>query len=308
MKQIIKSAIVYNAELPSAELLEGHLKEHDFCEAMRLQTRAVGFVPREDFGPFIETFPGGIAFTLRIDQKLIPTSVVRAEVDRRAKEIFAQQGRKVGKAERKQLRGEVIDAFAANALIQTTLITAFHHTESNYLIVPTTSAKLAQEVVSQLVHACGSVKTTTINVSSVKQGLTTRMRAWLQGDVENFEGMEPNNVATLESGSYRVTVKMDELDSARAGLTEAFDRGFEVKSLGLEIFDVGTFTLTSDFRLRSISLVTAPIDGVGQEGEDPGFAGQAALDVASIHQIVKQLCTMFEYKEGEAPSDTTANT
>jgi hypothetical protein len=44
MKQLIKSATVYSAELPATEHLEQHLQENAFAEMTDLQIRAVGFV------------------------------------------------------------------------------------------------------------------------------------------------------------------------------------------------------------------------------------------------------------------------
>ena len=78
MKQLIKSATVYSAELPAAEHLEQHLQENAFTEMTDLQIRAVGFVAF-DSGLYTAQFPGGVAFKVRIDEKIIPASQV--EVD-----------------------------------------------------------------------------------------------------------------------------------------------------------------------------------------------------------------------------------
>lgn len=297
MKQLIKSATVYCAELPGAGALREHFLEDTFCDVLSLQAGGIGFVPRTDTyvaengANLVEEFTGGVAFTVRIDQKIIPGSVVKAEVERRAKLIERETGRKPGKKERAEMKLEVIDGFMPHALVRSTLITCYHHTATDFLIIPTTNKKLAQQVVSLLVNSVGSVKTTTINVADVKGGLTKRLKDWLDGE-DSFGGMYPVGEAVLEQDDRRVAVRMAELMAADAGLKEALGRGFTVKSLGLT-FERGTsLKLTDDFQLRGI-WVGDPIE----EGDDDSFGAQATLELAELTDAITFLCEMFGYQE-----------
>jgi len=300
MKQLIKSAIVYNAELPSPGALQSHLESAQFVEPLSLQTKSVGFVPRTEGSTLVEAFAGGLSFTVRIDQKIIPASVVKAELVKRVKDVERVTGRKPGKKERAELKLAVLDEIARRALIRTTLVTCFHHTATNMLIVPTTNPKLAGTVVSDLVNAVGSVKTTTIHVSHVQQGLTTRLKKWLADDETAFAGLHPCGEAGLAQDTRKVTVKMGDLASARSGLNEALSSGFEVKSLGF-LFSAGTeVKLTDEFRLRGISFAHPPC-----EGDDGLFEAEAALEVQEISSVVTFLCEMFGYQEAK-PEPTPA--
>jgi recombination associated protein RdgC len=303
MKQLIKSATVFHAELPSAAALRGHFTEDVFMDALSLQAASIGFIPREDDtflndgANLVNEFAGGVAFTVRIDQKIVPGSVVKAEVDRRAKFIERERGRKPGKKERAQIRDEVTVGFLEHALIRTTRITCYHHTATNFLIVPTTSKALAQQVVSLLVNSVGSVKTTTINVSDVKGGLTTRLKQWLAGDVDAFNGLDPRTEVLLERDDQRVSVKMSDLTSADRAINEALTSRFTVKSLGLSFESDLELKLTDDFKLRGIWNQSAV------EEEDPEFdtfAAKAAVEVNDLADAVTFLCEMFGYKEAEA--------
>lgn len=301
MKQLIKSAIIYSAVLPPMAELETHLSTSGFVEPLSLQVKSIGFVPREEFGTLVEGFAGGVAFTVRVDQKIIPGGVVKAEVTKRAKGVERMTGRRPGKKEKVDIRFEVIDELAQRALVRTTMITCYHHTESNLLIVPTTNKKLAEAVVHELVMAVGSVKTTTIHVNGVSNGLTKRLQEWLS-DSEDFgrDGVYPTNEVVLEQDGRKVSVKMGDLQSATAALKEALTSGFYVKSLGMA-FPQGTEArLTSDFHLRSILMYAAAGDGDGEE-EAPTFAAQASLEVAEVVEVAQILCEMFDYKaEAEA--------
>ena len=183
--KLIKAAITYKATIPSdTAILAAHLAEKPFTECMEMDLRSVGFVaPTEDAYSLVQTFPGGLAFRVRIDEKIIPSGTVKAEVEKHVKAIKESTGRKVGKKERAEIKDAVMVDLCRRALVKTKAsITCFYEIATGYLIVPTASKSIADVCTSLLVQAVGSVKTETINVSEVKHGLTTRLQKWLADD------------------------------------------------------------------------------------------------------------------------------
>ena len=294
MKQLIKSATVYSAELPATEHLEQHLQENAFAEMTDLQIRAVGFVAF-DSGTYTAPFPGGVAFKVRIDEKIIPASQVEKETERLALETQRLTGRKPGKKELKELKDAALLSLAPRAFPRTAVITCFYERGTQYLIVPTTSKKLSDTITSTLVHAVASMKTTTINVSDVKKGLTARMKNWLDNDDEAFGEFSPSGDAALAIEKRRLTVKMGNLQAAREGLQEAISKGFGVTSLGLQHIDSGVeFRLTDNFKFKGIVFVHDPA-----QGDEDLFAAEAAIEVSSFSKVVTELCAMMAYQEPE---------
>ena len=292
MKQLIKSATVYSAELPATEHLEQHLQENTFTEMTDLQIRAVGFVAF-DSGLYTAQFPGGVAFKVRIDEKIIPASQVEKETERLALETQRLTGRKPGKKERKELKDAALLSLAPRAFPRTAVVTCFYERGTQYLIVPTTSKKLSDTITSTLVHAVASMKTTTINVSDVKKGLTARMKNWLDNDDEAFGEFSPSGDAALAIEKRRLTVKMGNLQAAREGLQEAISKGFGVTSLGLQHIDSGVeFRLTDNFKFKGIVFVHDPA-----QGDEDLFVAEAAIEVSSFSKVVTELCAMMAYQE-----------
>ena len=164
--------------------------------------------------------------------------------------------------------------------------------------MPTTSKKLSDTITSALVHAVASMKTTTINVSGVKMGLTARMSKWLDNEDEAFGCFNPSGDAALAIEKRRITVKMGNLQAAREGLKEALAKGFQVTSLGFNHIDTGVeFRLTDAFHFKGVAFVTEP-----PQAEDDAslFAAQAAIEVAEFSKVVTELCEMMAYQEPEA--------
>ena len=302
----IKAAIVYKAEIPTDNtVLHNPLAEKEFQPLQPLELVSRGFVPVDEteHGCLLAVaFPGGLAFRLRIDEKIIPASVVNAEVAKACDEIRAKAGRKPGKKERSEIKDGVLADLAQRALVRTTAsITCYYHTESGYLIIPTTSKKIADACTSMLVHAVGSVKTQTINVSDVKHGLTTRLKQYLDDEeCGAFGPFQPCDEAALaDTMKRKVSVKMNYLPMAREGLTVALTQGFNVMSMGFHWNGVD-FRLTEEFRLRGIEHPTHQDDG------DVTWAAEAAIQTKAVADIVNELVELLSYKKPEAGSEAEA--
>lgn len=294
--RLIKNALVYKAELPGANALTKHLEEKPFVEPQPMEAGSIGFVPRSE-GVLVDVFHGGVAFAVRIDEKIIPAGAVRTELDKRAKAICEETGRtRMGKVEKADLKDSIIIEFRRKALIRTTHVVCFYDTKNGYLVIPTTSKTTAGAITSLLINAVGSVKTETIHISNVKQGLTTRMSAWLEDDLDAFGGFAPCEEVALENGSEKVTIKMDTLSNAEAGLTKAIKDGFQVKSLRLMAGSEVRFRLTSDFAFKAIDF---PVSDEAQVDDDI-WLHEASVQLLSFSAIVKDLCDMLGYKEEEA--------
>lgn len=297
MKQLIKSATVYRAELPSAEALAENLEASPFVELEPSHLRSVGFVDPSESG-LVTEFPGGLAFRVRIDEKVIPGSVVAKHVARETAKRADEYGRKPGKKERAEIKEEAFIVLAQTAFARTHAITCFYEQATGFLIVPTTSKRLTDTIVSALVQAVGSVKTETINVSNVKHGLTTRLKSWLADDDGAFGPFAPCGEAALQQDSRKITVKMGELLAAKSALDEALAGGFTVNALGFTYKGDTEFRLTHDFRLKGIEFSHPPTD------EDDLFVAEAAIEVRAVSEILTELCDMLAYEDVPAGEES----
>lgn len=297
--KLIKAAITYKATIPTAVgALTKHLEENKFAECTELQVRSVGFVPPcEDDESLVQAFPGGLAFAVRIDEKIIPASTVKAEVEKRAASIKADAGRKPGKHERSEIREAVMTDLCRRALVKTKAkVTCFYDEQSGYLIVPTSSKAISDICTSLLVQAVGSVKTETINVSDVKHGLTTRLKLWLDDGSAAFGDFDPCDSVTMATTGKKITVKMESLDLATRGLQEAITAGFSVTSIGFHYIGMD-FRLTDDFHMKGISFADSSIPQGDEEdpAEDP-WATAAAMQVSAVSSAINVLAELLSYK------------
>lgn len=301
--KLIKNAICYRIALPSVAQLEyTHLDELRYSDIQEAEREKYGFVPVPIPGVtsdiiLTEPFEGGVAFALRMDEKIIPAAVINAETKRRGAEWLADTSlKRVPKDIRESLRDAVIGDLVRRALVKTTVVTGFYHRESRFLFVAGTKRQ-ADIFTGMLVRAVGAAKTETINVSDVKGRLTTRMRAHVTDGTGFDDSFSLESGVWLERGKDKVTVQMEQLDAARQAITEALDGGFQVSAVRLTHADSGvSFKLTKDFHLKAI-------DGLDVEGEQEfdepveQWAQEAGVQTGMMVRVLEDLCVMFDYKE-----------
>ena len=301
--KLIKNAICYRIALPSIALLDEHLTELRYSDIQEAEREKYGFVPVPIPGvtndiTLTEPFEGGVAFSLRIDEKIIPAAVINAETKRRGAEWLAGTSlKRVPKDIRESIRDAVIGDLVRRALVKTSVVTGFYHRESRFLFVAGTKRQ-ADIFTGMLVRAVGAAKTETINVSDVKGGLTTRMRAHVTDGTGFDDSFSLESGVWLARGKEKVTVQMEQLDAAKKAITEALDGQFAVEAIRLTHADSGvSFKLTKDFHLKALSGLD--LDDAGDEFDDPGeqWSQEAGVQTGMMVRVLEDLCVMFDYKE-----------
>lgn len=296
--KLIKSAITYRCQLPAASLLLAHLEAAKFAELTAQQAEGSGFIPVLG-GSFVESFPGGYAFTFRYDEKLLPAAVVNDEVAKRVAEIEDEVGRKVPRKERDALRDSVYFEFLPRAFIKTTTVTCFYRPESRLLIVPTSSKRMADLISSRLVRAVSSIKASTIYVDGAQHGLSAKLREHLTDGPGVFGGFGVGGVCRLSGKEGRsIAFKLDGLMESKVGILEALDQGFKVTEIALSNPDMN-FRINSDFVMKGVVFSSEEGD-FEFETELDRFHHEAGAQTLLFEATHAALCELYEYKEPDA--------
>jgi len=298
--KLISNAVVYRLDLPPAANMAIHLQELPWEEMGEATLSRASFVPVGGTGELVVPIEGGFAFAMRYDEKIIPTSALNARTDEAVDKIKKEQDRRVYRKERQEIKETIHAEMARIAFIKTTVVNAFYRSEDRYLIVATSSEKMAKCLTGNLVKVVGSVKSETIHIDGLKQGLTTRLTNWLDG-IENEGGtaaFRPFDVGSyvqmtgLEGG--KLTVQVGDTSAAREGLIEAISAGFAVEAMAL-VSDSCDFKMTSDFKFKSIKFDATDateddeLDAVGY------WRHEAGVQSLIFANVISQLCTLFGY-------------
>ena len=306
--KLIKNATIYRASLPDAAALAEHLAEKPFVPVPESHASSAGFIQHPTTGELVSTFPGGFAFRLRRDFKPVSKSAIKLALAEKVAALQVEQGRDLSREEVDTLQVEIYEEALKTTLPERAEVDAFYHIESRTLLLATTSKDMANAVLYHLVDACGAVETSTIHVSDVKGGLTTRLRSYFASDDRAaFTGFSLGDSVMMKGKHGRASFDLDNLDNARRGVIEALECDMQAERLELCHSDAVTFKLTKDFQLRGIDF------HVKEDEEEPDFDTVAELweHTAGVHvlmlaAVVQALCDLFGYQEKPLPAIDTA--
>ena len=305
----LKNAIVFKAELPNAKDLETHLLERPFEELPENMLSRSGFVPNSFTGELVTTFEGGYAFTLREDSKVLPMNLVKAEATRIIKETEKNSGTRLKKVERDAIAELTLALMCKKALVESQYTTCFYHIAEKLLIVPTAGKAMARMIVGVLVHVVGSVKTTTIHISDIKNGLTTRLKNHLEGQPQAFGELLLGNLVELKKKgqkSQKVSYQLDDLAAGKTGLIEALENKLEVHSIRFEHGEI-EFKLNDEFQFSSINFASDPeYDSSELEDTAHVWRHEASIQLLELVGAITHICDLLGYKPPVDEEDDAA--
>lgn len=298
MKQITRNLFVYQADIhASVATIKERLPA--FAECGEHQAASHGFVEvLPQSGEIVQTVPGGWAINFREDTRQVPASVVLKTVEEDCAHFKASFGRNPSKNERKKLREEAAHALLPRAFVRSKATCVLYSADKERLYIATSSQKTADRIVTQLVLALEAIKTSTVHVSAPKQGLTARLKTYIEvHDEEAFGNFRPEGDVVLAGLAGKWSVKADTIWRAKNTLLEAISKGTQVDSIGFTDADGIAFRVTKELRIKGVKHRT--VDADDDTSLDHQWVTQAASEIVSLDNIVNELLDLLSPEKAQ---------
>lgn len=229
----------------------------------------------------------------RKDEKLLPASVVNDVVNEKVEELEAKQSRKVYRKEKLQIKDDVIAALLPRAFSRTRKVFAYIDTQAGLLVINTSSASAAEELISGLRECLGSMPVVPADVQQAPGSVMTR---WLQaqsadGQFEISENCELFNPAE-DGNSIRCSGQDLTADEIRVHL----EAGKQVKKLGVVWNQSLSCVLADDLtisRLRFEDMVLEKAQEADAETAAQQFDQDFAIMTLTLSGFFKALFDVF---------------
>jgi recombination associated protein RdgC len=162
----------------SPEALGAKLAPRSFVPCAKSQALAFGWVPPlgEESGELVHAAAGRILLKLKREEKLLPSTVVREQLDEKIADIESAQGRKVYRKERLNLKDEIVQDCLPRAFSRSTYVYAYIDVKANWIFVDAASATRAEELLNLLRECVGSFPALLPQVNNAPSAVMT---AWL---------------------------------------------------------------------------------------------------------------------------------
>lgn len=160
------------------EKLAQQLVARSFVPCSKGQAASAGWISPlgEESDQLVHAAGGRLLLKLKREEKLLPSTVVREQLEEKIAAIEADQGRKVYRKEKLTLKDEIVQDCLPRAFTRSTYIYAYIDVKANWIFVDTASAARAEELLNLLREGVGSLPLVLPQVNNAPAAVMT---AWL---------------------------------------------------------------------------------------------------------------------------------
>ncbi|MDI5936302.1 recombination-associated protein RdgC [Halomonas sp. M4R5S39] len=260
---------LHGAPALDAAALEAALSEQAFRPLGGSEPRRLGWcAPAGRAGTqLLHELQGQRLITALRQERLLPASVVREEVEERSAELEAREGRKLRRQEKLGIKEQVYEELLPRAFVRTQKVDLWWDTRRGLIGVNTSSRKRAEEVLDLLRETLGSLKVTPLS----SQTLPMRaMTGWLVEPGERPADMVLGDQVELKAKGDDGVLRARQVDLDSDEIQRLLESGRQASKLALEIEGRLSFVLHDDLALKSLRFGDALIDEAtnSDDGDD----------------------------------------
>lgn len=161
------------------EELNSALGENSFNPCGSLDLLRYGWVPPlgRHSDQFVHATNGYIMICAKKQEKILPAAVVNEQLEEKAVAISEAESRNVSRKERQTLKDEIIFSLLPKAFTKSSLDFAYIAPQENLIVVNASSAKRAEDLLSALREALGSLRAIPVAPKNIP---TQTMTHWLR--------------------------------------------------------------------------------------------------------------------------------
>jgi recombination associated protein RdgC len=279
----------------TAEQLSAQLESRPFMPCAPAQPVSMGFVPAlGDAAEMLVHGAGGcLLLRMRREEKLLPATVVREQLEDRVADIEARQARRVYRKERMTLKDEVIQDCLPRAFTRTSYLYAYIDTARNWLFVDSASATRAEELLNLLRECIGSLPLLLPDTHQSPQSIMTQ---WLLHRTLPDDFQAAGECELREPGEEGGIVRCRGVDLFSDEVRAHLEAGLQVARLALGWDDRLRFVLGEDLCLRRLRFADELLkenDELADEQMLAKLDADFALMTAAISSLQERVVTVF---------------
>jgi len=276
----------------SAETLEEKLKDDAFKPCGPQETTRQGWVPPlgKHSDMLVHSSNGYHLIALRKEDKILPGSVVKELVEERAEAIEAEQGRKVRRKEKDEIKEQVMLEMLPQAFSKNRRSFAYLAPQDGLLVVDAGSSKQAEDLASFLRKSLGSLP---VRPPAVEQAPAFTFTGWLNESIDLPGTIELGTECELKDPSEDGgVVRCKGLDLKADEIRNHLDAGMQVTKLSLTWDENLSCVLDEELgikRLKFGDTLQEKLDDVDADDAAARFDAAFALMTLELARLIPGL-------------------
>ncbi|AMC34781.1 recombination-associated protein RdgC [Janthinobacterium sp. B9-8] len=271
----------------TAESIAEALAKKPFFPCGSHDLHSQGFIAPAPHQPDLITYvyQDAVLVCLQVEEKILPAVVVKQEAEARIKQIEADEGRKVGRKEARDIRELVAEELRPRAFTRITTHRVLIDLKLGLILVDSAAASKAESLLVQLREAMGSLPTRLIQTHTTPQ---TAMTSWLESGLP--DGFELDKDGELKfPGDDGAVARFLRQDLHSDEVKQHLATGKLATKLGMAWNERIAFQLTEKLeikRLNMLDILQDELRDLDVETQDAMFESSAALFIGEMREFV----------------------
>ena len=235
---------------------------------------------------------GFIMVCARREERLLPASVVRDALDERVAATEQAEGRPVHRKEKLQLKDEIVLDLMPRAFTRSNRIFAYIDPQNGWIVVDSSAAKRAEELLSLLRESLGTLKVIPMSINDDPSAVMT---SWLgKGAPADFTVLDECELREPTEEGGIVRCRRQALDGAE--VSTHLDAGKRVVRLAVEWNERIGCILGNDLvvrRLRFLDVVQEEAAAASAEDAAARFDVDFSLMTLELNRFIPRMVEVF---------------
>jgi len=244
----------------TGQQLHEALEKHKARDCGQMELSCEGWVRPlgQDGQMLVHQTDGRLMFCLRREDKVVPSSTVREQVQEKAFAIEQQAGRPVGRKERMDIKDQVMQELLPRALVKASHTYAYIDPKNDWLIVNAASARKAEELIMLLRKSLG-----TLNVVLPQTDISPEaaMTEWMRSanSLPQWFAIE-DECEFRASGELVSVIRCKHVDVDTKEIRAHVEAGKRVHRMAMNWQEKLSFVLHDDLSIRRLRFDTEVVE------------------------------------------------
>lgn len=240
----------------------------------------------------------------RRQERLLPASIVREEVEERTADRERAEGGPLPRKEKQAIKEQVYEELLPQAFVRRQRVDLWWDTQRSLIGVDASSAKRAEEVLDLLRQTLGSLKVTPL----ATQTLPIRaMTEWLRDPASRPADLRLGDQLELQSSDDEGVLRARRVDLDSEEILSLLSGGRQATRLAIDIEDRVSLMLHDDLALKSLRFADALIDEASQTDDGDDAIQRLETDFILMAQTLAEATDqLIAWLGGEASTDGTS--
>ncbi|MBU2887557.1 recombination-associated protein RdgC [Gilvimarinus agarilyticus] len=245
----------------SAEALAEKLATAEFTPCGKMDLTRYGWV--SPLGPDGQSLTHGanglIAICTKKQDKILPAGVIKEQLEDTIRDIKTKEGRPVGRKERENLKDEITFSMLPQAFAKSSISHAYIDTRNKLLVIDSASANRAEDLISALRDALGSLRCIPLMPHNAT---TNTLTHWLKsGDLPGDFTL--GDECELMSSQDERIIRGKKLDLLDEQLIQHLETGMFVSKLAIQWKETLSCVIDDQFSFKRVKFSDALLERAG---------------------------------------------